>query len=60
MRSWPRALATSARQVVIALRDALLDRDELIGEQITDVLAGAGGETRAPAKRRTRAKAPRA
>ena len=42
------------RNLVIALRDALLDRDELIGSQILDVLESAGG------KPKPRARAPRA
>ena len=29
------------RQVVEALRDALLAQDELVGDEITDVIAGA-------------------
>ena len=49
-----KALLNKNRHLVIALRDALLDRDELIGEQITDVLTGAGGETPVPSKRRAR------
>ncbi|HJT36829.1 MAG TPA: AAA family ATPase [Actinomycetota bacterium] len=32
------------RKLVIALRDALLDRDELIGDQIVEVLERAGGK----------------
>jgi ATP-dependent Zn protease len=31
-------------RLVMALRDALLDRDELIGDEILDVLDGAGGK----------------
>jgi ATP-dependent Zn protease len=46
-----KALLNKNRHLVIALRDALLDRDELIGEQITQVLEGAGGKP-APAKKR--------
>ena len=30
------------RHVVEALRDALLDRDELVGKEILDVIASAG------------------
>lgn len=37
-----RALMDANRHLVEALRDALLDRDELIGEQITEVLEAAG------------------
>jgi ATP-dependent Zn protease len=37
-----RALLEANRHLVEALRDALLDRDELIGEEITDVLEAAG------------------
>jgi ATP-dependent Zn protease len=49
-----KALLNKNRHLVIALRDALLDRDELIGEQIIEVLEGAGGmpTARAPAKKR--------
>jgi cell division protease FtsH len=49
-----KTLLNKNQHLVIALRDALLDRDELIGEQITQVLEGAGGipPTRVPAKRR--------
>jgi cell division protease FtsH len=47
-----KALLNKNQHLVIALRDALLDRDELIGEQITDVLEHAGG------KRKTRARRP--
>ena len=41
-----RALLSANRHLVDALRDALLERDELIGEEITDVLAGAGAPVR--------------
>ena len=41
-----RALLDANRHLVEALRDALLARDELIGEEITDVLAGAGAPVR--------------
>ena len=37
-----RALLEANGHLVEALRDALLERDELIGEEITDVLSGAG------------------
>jgi len=52
-----KTLLNKNQHLVIALRDALLDRDELIGEQIIQVLEGAGGmpATRAPAKKRARA-----
>jgi hypothetical protein len=52
-----KTLLNKNQHLVIALRDALLDRDELIGEQITQVLEGAGGmpATRVPAKKRARA-----
>jgi len=49
-----KGLLDKNRHLVIALRDALLDRDELIGSQILDVLESAGG------KRKPRARAPRA
>jgi len=51
-----KALLNKNQHLVIALRDALLDRDELIGEQIIEVLERVGGkpETRPPAKRRAR------
>lgn len=49
-----KALLNKNQNLVIALRDALLDRDELIGEQIMDVLERAGGKpkpgTRRPAR----------
>jgi len=52
-------LLTGHTRLVIALRDALLDRDELIGEEITAVLAEAGGVeaqrlARIPQPKRTR------
>jgi cell division protease FtsH len=37
-----RAVIAANRHLVEALRDALLDRDELIGEEITDILEAAG------------------
>jgi ATP-dependent Zn protease len=40
-----KTLLNANQHLVIALRDALLDRDELIGDQITDVLEAAGGKT---------------
>ena len=39
-----RRLLRANRRLVMALRDALLDREELIGEAITDVLEAAGGK----------------
>ena len=52
-RSSARDVIASHRQVVLALRDALLERDELVGEDITSVItaaalrqpAGADGST---------------
>jgi cell division protease FtsH len=50
------------RRLVLALRDALLDREELIGEEITKVLEDAGGRRaqtsvrRAPRARMARAR----
>ncbi len=41
-----RALLGANRHLVDALRDALLERDELIGEEITAVLVGAGDPVR--------------
>ncbi|MDQ3537256.1 MAG: AAA family ATPase [Actinomycetota bacterium] len=41
-----RALLDANRHLVEALRDALLERDELIGEEITAVLVGAGSPVR--------------
>ncbi len=41
-----RALLGANRHLVSALRDALLERDELIGDEITDVLRGAGEPVR--------------
>ena len=41
-----RALLDSNRHLVEALRDALLERDELIGEEITNVLKDAGAPVR--------------
>ncbi|MGH9076935.1 MAG: AAA family ATPase [Acidimicrobiales bacterium] len=38
-----RRLLGDHRHLVEALRDALLERDELVGDEITDVLAGAAG-----------------
>jgi ATP-dependent Zn protease len=40
-----RTLLEHNDHLVIALRDALLERDELIGEQILEVLEAAGGRT---------------
>ena len=41
-----RALLDANQHLVEALRDALLERDELIGSEITDVLEGAGAPVR--------------
>ena len=41
-----KTLLSENRHLVAALRDALLDRSELIGREITDVLVAAGGTTR--------------
>jgi len=50
-----RALIERHEHLVIALRDALLDRDELVGDQILEVLEAAGG--RAPRRPAGRGKA---
>ena len=50
-----KALLNKNQHLVMALRDALLDRDELIGEQITDVLEHAGGKRKPRARRPARA-----
>jgi len=47
-------LLNKNRRLVIALRDALLDRDELIGDQIIDVLEHAGGKPKPRARRPAR------
>lgn len=47
-----KALLKENAHLVMALRDALLDRDELIGDEILQVLEGAGGKP-APAARRS-------
>jgi ATP-dependent Zn protease len=47
-----KALLKKHAHLVMALRDALLDRDELLGDQITDVLEAAGGKTPPAAPRR--------
>ena len=39
-----KALLVKHENLVMALRDALLDRDELIGDQIVEVLEAAGGK----------------
>jgi ATP-dependent Zn protease len=50
-------LLRSNSRLVMALRDALLDRDELIGDEILDVLDGAGGKrAQAAARRAARAR----
>ena len=43
-RNEVRSLLESNRHIVEALRDALLDRDELIGDEILEVVAGAVGQ----------------
>jgi cell division protease FtsH len=51
-----KTLLNANQHLVIALRDALLDRDELIGDQIIEVLEAAGGKgPRAPRSPRRRA-----
>jgi len=40
-----RAIITEHGQVVEALRDALMERDELVGHEITDVIAGCLSQT---------------
>ena len=45
-KAYARALLDRNRHLVEALRDALLEREELIGEEITTVLAGAGEPVR--------------
>ena len=40
--TWCAACSAANRHLVEALRDALLERDELIGHEITDVLRAAG------------------
>jgi ATP-dependent Zn protease len=45
-------LLRSHARLVVALRDALLDREELIGEDITAVLESAGGSRAQAAVRR--------
>jgi len=52
-----KALLEENKNLVVALRDALLDRDELIGEQILEVLERAGGKK--PRKSSRRVAAPR-
>ena len=52
-----RALLRRHSSLVMALRDALLDRDELIGDEIIAVLEDAGGR---PAQKRVRAAGRRA
>jgi len=49
-----KALLNKNQHLVIALRDALLDRDELIGEQIVEVLERAGGKPKPRARRPAR------
>jgi ATP-dependent Zn protease len=50
-----KGLLDKNRHLVIALRDALLDRDELIGDQIIEVLESAGGKPKSRARRTARA-----
>lgn len=45
-KAYARALLDRNRHLVEALRDALLDRDELVGEEITAVLEAAGEPVR--------------
>jgi cell division protease FtsH len=45
-KAFTRALLGENRHLVEALRDALLDRHELIGREITDVLSAAAGSPR--------------
>jgi ATP-dependent Zn protease len=40
-----RGLLSANRHLVMALRDALVERHELVGHEITDVLTAAGGRT---------------
>jgi ATP-dependent Zn protease len=42
-RARARCLVDDHQPLVVALRDVLLERDELVGSQITDVLTAAGG-----------------
>ena len=47
-RSGVRELLAANQSLVVALRDALLERDELVGQEIADVISSAtaaGGET---------------
>lgn len=46
------ALLKEHAHLVMALRDALLDRDELLGDEILEVLGAAGGKTPSPKTRR--------
>ena len=48
-----RKMVEEHRHVVEALRDALLERDELVGHEILDVITGAVGSSGAPAWRET-------
>jgi ATP-dependent Zn protease len=51
-----RRLLRANRKLVMALRNALLDREELIGEQITDVLEAVGGKRAQTALRKAMAR----
>jgi ATP-dependent Zn protease len=51
-----KSLLNTNHRLVIALRDALLDRDELIGDEITEVLEAAGGKKAQAQARARRAK----
>ena len=47
-RQAAKGVISSQRRVVEALRDALLERDELVGEEITSVIAAAGAPLPSP------------
>ena len=47
-REVAKGIISSQRAVVVALRDALLERDELVGDEITAVIVSAGGTSPAP------------
>ncbi len=47
-REAAKGIISSQRRVVEALRDALLERDELVGEEITSVIAAAGAPLPSP------------
>jgi cell division protease FtsH len=48
-----RAMLEANQNLILALRDSLLDRDELIGEEIVEVLTAAGGPAPTPSSRAT-------